>query len=177
MILSIPTTFGLFCTEPQIINADLRFQHFKLLRFTNKIEFLFLFSLVFNMLIIHFVHCTFYVSWLFQKFNNSTQILLIFESMQHCRNDQEQEKLLTHFCCWWWCFHASIFLALMLAPRDAWCFVVSQGDHIKYIFFIACIKVTLHKQNFVKSNAKSIWKYNLGFDRLLTTFGWSKLPG
>ena len=31
MILSIPTTFGLFCTEPQIINADLGFQHFKLI--------------------------------------------------------------------------------------------------------------------------------------------------
>ena len=47
----------LFCTESQIINADLEFQHFKLLRFTNKIEFLF--SLVFNMPIIH---CSFHVS-------------------------------------------------------------------------------------------------------------------
>ena len=72
---------------PNKINADLGFQHFKILRFTNKIEFLF--SLVFNMLIIY---CTFQCQ-LTPSEVNSTQILLIFESMQHFKNDQEQEKL------------------------------------------------------------------------------------
>ena len=66
MILSIPTTFGLFCTEPQIINADLGFQHFKLIIKIYKQDWIsFQFSI--NMLIVHFVHCTFYVSWLSQK--------------------------------------------------------------------------------------------------------------
>ena len=60
---------------------------------------------------------------------NPTQILLIFESMQHCRNDREQEKtLLTHFCC---CFHATY-----ISNLDTWWFVVVQGDHIKYIVAI-----------------------------------------
>ena len=109
-ILSI-SSFVLFCTESQIINADLGFQHFKLLRFTNKIEFLAI-SIQFS---IEHANRTLHISCqLTLSEVNSTQILLIFESLQHCRNDQEQEKLLTHFCCWWWCFHASIFLALML---------------------------------------------------------------
>ena len=164
MILSIPTTFVLFCTEPQIINADLGFQHFKLIIKIYKQDWI---SIRFSIQHADHTFCTLHISCqLTLSEVNSTQILLIFESMQHCRNDQEQDKLLTHFCCWWWCFHASIFLALMLVPpppRDAWCFVVPQGDQIKYIvvitvyFEVYCMfKSYFAQKKFVKSNAKSI---------------------
>ena len=116
MILSIPTTFVLFCTEPQIINADLGFQHFKLIIKIYKQDWI---SIKFSIQHADHTFCTLHISCqLTLSEVKSTQILLIFESMQHCRNEQKQEKLLTHFCWWWWwCFHASIFLALMLAPQ------------------------------------------------------------
>ena len=52
---------------------------------------------------------------------NPTQILLIFESMQYCRNDQEQEKVFEHF---FFVFMPHVFLTY------TWCFVVIQGDHV-----------------------------------------------
>ena len=54
---------------------------------------------------------------------NPTQILLIFESIQYCRNDQGQEQLLYTFC--FVCFHATY-----ISELDTWCFVVIQGDHV-----------------------------------------------
>ena len=55
---------------------------------------------------------------------NPTQILLIFESMQHCRNDQDQEKLFKTFLLLLFSFFMPhIFLSLML---DAlWSFKVT----------------------------------------------------
>ena len=59
---------------------------------------------------------------------NPTQILLIFESMQYCRNKLPRtgESLFKHFFIFV-CFHATY-----ISNLDTWYFVhvVIQGDHV-----------------------------------------------
>ena len=80
-----------------------------------------------------------------------------------------ENRLVTNFycCC---CFHATY-----ISNLDAWCFVVIQDDHIKYIVaitviflnFTACLKVTLHKlvcKKQCKINSKLQFRFWLPFD-------------
>ena len=102
---------------------------------------------------------------------------LIFYSLISCQLtlsevNPTQITLLTHFCCWWWCFHATYISSL-----DAWCFVVVQGDHIKYIVVTSMVVITVYFEVYCMFKSSKAMKHQFKITIWVLTPFWPLLGG